>query len=137
MSLSNPERKCDCQIYEICEVCTPGCFPKAERPPTQLNTNNIARIKQLIEGMHAHPFLEQGLAHSLGTDETIMLFALLNRVQRNLCPFAQEGYTDAVEGVERADCPYEEGTDGQAGWLKGWDAAKRLAEEKPSSNTPC
>lgn len=39
-------------------------------------------------------------------------------------PFEQEGRDDHAEGVERDDNPYDEGTDGQAGWFKGWDAAE-------------
>ena len=35
--------------------------------------------------------------------------------------FAQEGYDDFILGYEKEDCPYEEGTDGQNGWLIGWN----------------
>lgn len=37
--------------------------------------------------------------------------------------FAQEGSDAFSEGNDRSDCPYYEGTDGQAGWLRGWDLA--------------
>jgi len=35
--------------------------------------------------------------------------------------FFLEGQADYQNGAERTDCPYDEGTDGQAGWRKGWD----------------
>lgn len=35
----------------------------------------------------------------------------------------QEGFDAFFEGADREDCPYEEGTDGQYGWLKGWREA--------------
>lgn len=36
-------------------------------------------------------------------------------------PFVKEGMEAFRDGQDREDCPYEEGTDGQFGWLKGWD----------------
>ena len=36
-------------------------------------------------------------------------------------PFFLEGQDDYNDGSDRSDCPYDEGTDGQAGWRKGWD----------------
>jgi hypothetical protein len=39
------------------------------------------------------------------------------------CPFEEEGFSAYVNDWCREDCPYEEGTDGQAGWLKGYDHA--------------
>jgi ribosome modulation factor len=45
-----------------------------------------------------------------------------------------EGVEAFSEGAEKEDCPYEEGTDGQFGWMKGWRAAflleKRLLEDE-------
>ena len=35
--------------------------------------------------------------------------------------FVDEGYQANYEGFERCDCPYGEGTDGQCGWLIGWE----------------
>jgi ribosome modulation factor len=40
-----------------------------------------------------------------------------------LDPFYMEGFDDFHLGYEKEDCPYDEGTDGQYGWLKGWKAA--------------
>ena len=34
-----------------------------------------------------------------------------------------EGVEALSEGADKEDCPYEEGTDGQFGWMKGWRAA--------------
>ncbi len=39
------------------------------------------------------------------------------------CPFEEEGFSAYVNDWCLEDCPYEEGTDGQAGWLKGYDHA--------------
>lgn len=39
--------------------------------------------------------------------------------------FYIEGREAYREGAPREDCPYAEGTDGEFGWLKGWDAAAR------------
>ena len=36
--------------------------------------------------------------------------------------FYQEGKEDYFDGVDKHDCPYPEGSDGQFGWLKGWNA---------------
>ena len=38
-------------------------------------------------------------------------------------PFIEEGIQDFNDGVNREDCPYNEGTDGECGWLQGWDKA--------------
>ena len=38
--------------------------------------------------------------------------------------FAQEGREAFMEECERSACPYDEGTDGRSGWLRGWDAAE-------------
>lgn len=43
-------------------------------------------------------------------------------------PFAQEGYEDAMQGVDRTECPYPDGSDGAQGWLSGWDIATRELE---------
>lgn len=39
-------------------------------------------------------------------------------------PFYDEGFEACMEGVDREECPYHEGSDGQAGWLRGWDDAE-------------
>jgi ribosome modulation factor len=89
------------------------------------NAHNIRRIQELILKMGTHPFLEPALARTLGVTEAAQLFALLDRVQRNLCPFAQEGYQAGLEGAERKDCPYQEGTDGQNGWTRGLEESAK------------
>ena len=35
--------------------------------------------------------------------------------------FFKEGYDGNKDGYDKEDCPYEEGTDGQYGWIKGWN----------------
>jgi ribosome modulation factor len=35
--------------------------------------------------------------------------------------FEIEGRDANITGYERDECPYEDGTDGREGWLKGWD----------------
>ena len=40
-------------------------------------------------------------------------------------PFFEEGREDFLEGAELQDCPYQEGTDGEAGWKIGWREALR------------
>jgi hypothetical protein len=37
-------------------------------------------------------------------------------------PFFEEGQEAYLEGSLREDNPWEEGTDGQCGWYKGWDS---------------
>jgi len=37
--------------------------------------------------------------------------------------FYQEGYNDYLDGAER-ESPYPEGTDGEYGWNRGWDAGR-------------
>ena len=44
--------------------------------------------------------------------------------------FGIEGQSDYNEGSERTDCPYDEGTDGQAGWMRGWQKASFAATLK-------
>lgn len=39
--------------------------------------------------------------------------------------FTQEGYDGYYLGDVRSDCTYDEGTDGQYGWLKGWSIAQK------------
>ena len=38
-------------------------------------------------------------------------------------PFFEEGYEAFRDGCDISDCPYDEGTDGQCGWIKGWRKA--------------
>jgi len=40
-------------------------------------------------------------------------------------PFFQEGYCDAYEGIDYAECPYEFNTDGEYGWKNGWKFAEK------------
>jgi len=44
-------------------------------------------------------------------------------------PFYCEGYDAYYDGADEQDCPYDEGTDGQDGWLKGWREANRREDE--------
>lgn len=37
--------------------------------------------------------------------------------------FYDEGYQAYFDGADKSDCPYDDGTDGQFGWIKGWIAA--------------
>ena len=46
-------------------------------------------------------------------------------------PFYNEGYEAYEEGVDFDECPYDEGTDGQTGWTKGWRAANEGLEVQP------
>jgi ribosome modulation factor len=48
-------------------------------------------------------------------------------------PFVEEGREAFRDGWDRDECPYDEGTDGQYGWLKGWDEAEEAdhAEDRP------
>jgi ribosome modulation factor len=34
--------------------------------------------------------------------------------------FFVEGVEAHAAGYDKGDCPYDEGTDGEVGWLKGW-----------------
>jgi ribosome modulation factor len=47
-------------------------------------------------------------------------------------PFFKEGFDDFYQGYSKEECPYDEGTDGQCGWLKGFRAAE--LEEKQLLN---
>ncbi len=47
-------------------------------------------------------------------------------------PFFKEGFDDFYLGYSREECPHDEGTDGQGGWLKGYRAAE--LEEKQLLN---
>jgi hypothetical protein len=54
-------------------------------------------------------------------------------------PFAQEGYDDFFLGYEKEDCPYDDGTDGEGGWKKGYRKAELverqlLEDEKKERN---
>jgi len=87
---------------------------------------------------HWVPGIECGAPDSMGvksykdcekavTDDPL---AWLSRMKD---PFVEEGRTAFHDGSDRTECPYEEGTDGQAGWLKGWDEEEKLdhAEDRP------
>lgn len=86
-------------------------------------------------GKHDSTFLARAIANSLGTEERAQLYHHLERVQRytapaERCMFAQEGYEDGLEGVDRSECVYEDGSDGREGWLNGWNRAQKELEEK-------
>jgi ribosome modulation factor len=34
--------------------------------------------------------------------------------------FFEEGQQDYKDGIDLEECPYDEGTDGQYGWIRGW-----------------
>jgi ribosome modulation factor len=51
----------------------------------------------------------------------------------NKDPFFEEGYNDYKEGSDKEDCPYDEGTDGQFGWLRGYRRAQCEEYEKEKS----
>lgn len=38
--------------------------------------------------------------------------------------FFCEGRDAWGENIDREDCPYESGSDGEFGWLMGWDTAQ-------------
>jgi len=46
--------------------------------------------------------------------------------------FYVEGYLDNYEGLEINECPYEEGTEGREGWLKGWRAFAGICRQSNS-----
>ena len=39
-------------------------------------------------------------------------------------PFVEEGKEAFEQGVDKEDCPYEIGTDGECGWRLGWNQAQ-------------
>jgi ribosome modulation factor len=43
-------------------------------------------------------------------------------------PFAEEGEQDYGLGYSISENPYDDGTDGHAGWLIGWRKAKEREE---------
>jgi hypothetical protein len=45
-------------------------------------------------------------------------------------PFFLEGQEAYQNGCERSDCSYDDGTDGQAGWMRGWFKASFAATLK-------
>jgi hypothetical protein len=47
--------------------------------------------------------------------------------QSNDCFFV-EGQESYREGTDKRDCPYGEGTDGQQGWIAGWEFEDMLEE---------
>jgi len=51
-------------------------------------------------------------------------------------PFFEEGQEAYCEGTDREDNPWDEGTDGQCGWFKGWDNEynKDLGENMKEAN---
>ena len=44
--------------------------------------------------------------------------------------FFEEGYHDFFYGYSKNECPYDEGTDGEFGWLIGWEKARSLENDK-------
>ena len=36
-------------------------------------------------------------------------------------PFVEEGRQAWHDGYDKTECPYDEGTDGQFGWIQGWE----------------
>ncbi len=49
-------------------------------------------------------------------------------MKHNDC-FYREGFADYFDAISLADCPYPEGTDGQYGWMTGWQDAKIIDDE--------
>ena len=45
-------------------------------------------------------------------------------------PFIEEGREDHKAGIDRDECPYDEGTDGEAGWKTGWNEMEAIAAEE-------
>ncbi|MEN6379230.1 MAG: hypothetical protein ABFD15_06600 [Methanofastidiosum sp.] len=39
--------------------------------------------------------------------------------------FLKQGYEDFVAGEDYEECPWDEGTDGEYGWKKGWKQAEK------------
>jgi len=55
----------------------------------------------------------------------ISLFChIRNELKKDIDCFYQEGHDDYLDGAER-ESPYEDGTDGEYGWNRGWDAGSR------------
>ena len=44
--------------------------------------------------------------------------------------FFVEGRDAWGEGYDRNECPYDDGTDGQFGWLFGWDTAENFWKDQ-------
>lgn len=59
--------------------------------------------------------------------------ALLKLRQPSTDELEQDGYIAFVEGCERGDNPWPEGTDGQNAWWNGWDKANTSFELKAGS----
>jgi len=53
----------------------------------------------------------------------------VNWLSRMRDPFEEEGIKAYVDGVLEEDCPYDDGTDGEFGWITGWHFAQKREEQ--------
>lgn len=109
------------------------CGARDRNAPETYEENFICRgCRHWVPGIECEAPASMGIK-SYKDCEVAVAQSSLAWLSRMKDPFVEEGVSAFLDGSDKSDCPYAEGSDGQSGWLRGWNEAEELDhnEDRP------